>query len=102
LAPFATHGSKNGSKNGSNMFWPFTAARLSVEQFLQRCRWVLLHVGEHMALDVEGDRYRRVPKHLGHHIRIDVSCQQQGCRGMSEIMSSSRPHVIVVGGGAIG
>ena len=42
----------------------------------------MLHVEQDVAVDVERNRYGRMPQHLGDHLGIDVLEQQYGRGGM--------------------
>jgi hypothetical protein len=66
-----------------------TLALLS-EGLVEGADGILLHVREHVRVDVEGDRYRGVPEHLGNDLGVDVAGEEEGGARMPEVVEADR------------
>src|SRR5262245_60859406 len=70
--------------------WGSSVLHAVPEESIQRINRIARHVWQHMAVDIERHADCRVPKHLRHDLRMDTPQQQQGGRGMPQVVESYR------------
>src|SRR5215203_6428495 len=58
------------------------------ERRFHRIDGTILHVGQDVGVDVEGDGYGGVAEHLGDHLHVDTLSQEQGGTGMPEVVET--------------
>src|SRR5215217_3800010 len=63
------------------------------ERRFHRISGTILHVGQYVGVDVEGDGYGGVAEHLGDHLHVDTLSQERGGAGVSEVVETQiLPH----------